>query len=522
MPDPISALEQELEALRKAFEFSFAGIEKRLPLQQRDELARRIRRMPFPKDAVSNFRYQNLLQRLLSYEQYWDRTIKAIENGTYERDIRRADRRDREAGRTVPEPNATGNPEVRQAISDEAERYLSQMLGQQPASATKETPPTEGQGQDFKIPMRGHALRHLHLPQRDLPGSQEAAQPPSTPGTAPATHPLRPTLPSGMPIIRPIQDQAHPDAPHAEPGSNKPKTGAIPVFPPLVKGAPSTAPHTAQAPLPTAATPLPMSSTPRPLHTPGASRPSRPIPLYLQQNQGSTSAEPNLQPGSQPAQPPHPLPHPAAQKHLTPAPFMPLTPPAQNPTPRPQAARTSQQMPQSGPIPSSSTSQRPSHAMPIVSPQWIANQTQQRPSQPMPQVTPQTPAAPQRPSRAMPIVSPQMLAGQTTPRPSQLMPQVTPRPANPVPQRPSHSMPIVSPQWIANQAQQRPSQPMQQMPQATPNPARPSQSMPQRPLSPQPAHPHESDASKATPKPLPQSLPQLPMRGSSKAHQGEP
>ena len=83
-------LEQELielstriERLRVHYQQYFLGIEKVPPLVLREQLERRIRESPLhdTKRAVFKFRFQSLLQRLRTYEVYWDRLQRDIEEG---------------------------------------------------------------------------------------------------------------------------------------------------------------------------------------------------------------------------------------------------------------------------------------------------------------------------------------------------------------------------------------------------------------------------------------------------------
>ncbi|MBU1896757.1 hypothetical protein KKB55_03185, partial [Myxococcota bacterium] len=134
MSDAMASLEQELEDLKREFELYFMGLEKRQPTKTRERLAQQIRRHNPGKETVDRFKHQNLLQRLMTYERYWERTLKAIENGTYERDIRKANRREAERGISDNQKPRTEAEEAQaakraQAVSDEASDFLNQLLG---------------------------------------------------------------------------------------------------------------------------------------------------------------------------------------------------------------------------------------------------------------------------------------------------------------------------------------------------------------------------------------------------------
>lgn len=97
--DELTSLQGKLESLKHLMEQYFMGIEKRLPAKQRDQVTREIRRFQPSNDAVARFKYQNLMQRLMTLERYWQRTIKAIEDGRYHRDVFKADFRTQNARR---------------------------------------------------------------------------------------------------------------------------------------------------------------------------------------------------------------------------------------------------------------------------------------------------------------------------------------------------------------------------------------------------------------------------------------
>ncbi len=90
------ALEEELtdlagriERLRVLYQQYFMGMERVPPLVQREQLERRIRESPLNdvRRAAFKFRFHSLLQRLRTYEVYWDRLQRDIEEGRVERGV---------------------------------------------------------------------------------------------------------------------------------------------------------------------------------------------------------------------------------------------------------------------------------------------------------------------------------------------------------------------------------------------------------------------------------------------------
>ncbi|MDI1451372.1 hypothetical protein QHF85_45445, partial [Polyangium sp. 6x1] len=85
-------LDSRLERLRALYEQYFLGIERLEPLVPRKELDRRI--MLLRREQIRNtalrFKFQTLIQRYNTFQQYWGRVAREIENGTYQRDVLRA------------------------------------------------------------------------------------------------------------------------------------------------------------------------------------------------------------------------------------------------------------------------------------------------------------------------------------------------------------------------------------------------------------------------------------------------
>ena len=110
--EDISILESEMASLKIEYEKYFMRIVKREPIKLRASVERIIRR--HSGAAISNtgdkFKFQSLVAKYASYKQYWMRTLKAIEAGTY--------RRRSEGGASIPSaPAAIRPPEKRQVSS---------------------------------------------------------------------------------------------------------------------------------------------------------------------------------------------------------------------------------------------------------------------------------------------------------------------------------------------------------------------------------------------------------------------
>ncbi len=85
-------LESDLAALKASYEQFFLGVERKPPNQKHDALKRKMNllRNSFVRQTAAKFRVQNLAQKLATYERLWARTLKEMEDGTYRRDIFKA------------------------------------------------------------------------------------------------------------------------------------------------------------------------------------------------------------------------------------------------------------------------------------------------------------------------------------------------------------------------------------------------------------------------------------------------
>jgi hypothetical protein len=152
----LNDLENKLDRLRALYDQYFTGIERLEPLIPKKDLDRRIaalRRVKLRNTGL-RFRTQMLIQKYTTYQTYWKRVARQIEEGTYRRDVMRARQR-REQARTdrqsdKPGPKAYdvdldnemsmedalfGSPEVDAALSS-----LAGGANAEPAPAPKPAP----------------------------------------------------------------------------------------------------------------------------------------------------------------------------------------------------------------------------------------------------------------------------------------------------------------------------------------------------------------------------------------------
>ena len=90
----LEELESRLERLRALYEQYFLGFEKIEPQVARKDVDRRIYvlRREKIRNTGKRFKLQTIIQRYNTFQQYWQRICREIENGTYKRHLARAER----------------------------------------------------------------------------------------------------------------------------------------------------------------------------------------------------------------------------------------------------------------------------------------------------------------------------------------------------------------------------------------------------------------------------------------------
>lgn len=90
----LEELETRLERLRALYEQYFLGFEKIEPSVARKDVDRRIYLLRREKirNTGKRFKLQTIIQRYNTFQQYWQRICREIENGTYKRHLARAER----------------------------------------------------------------------------------------------------------------------------------------------------------------------------------------------------------------------------------------------------------------------------------------------------------------------------------------------------------------------------------------------------------------------------------------------
>lgn len=121
----LDQIEQALKELIVTFEQYFAGVEKRAPINDRVNLQRRLLHFANRRIIQTDlrFRYQNLATRFHQYCGHWDRILRLIDEGRYERHLIKS-----KSSASLPNETAVPNGAVKSAAEPELERIYGELL----------------------------------------------------------------------------------------------------------------------------------------------------------------------------------------------------------------------------------------------------------------------------------------------------------------------------------------------------------------------------------------------------------
>lgn len=142
--DLLSELELAIDRLRSRYEQYFMGIEKVEPQITRREVVRAIG--AFQKLDVrstgARYRFNSLNQKFMTFQTYWNRTMRAIEAGTYAPHVVRAGQRAAREGKEMPDEVMRALPaRLRAQIEREREQVAKRAAtGSSPAGRAAPAP----------------------------------------------------------------------------------------------------------------------------------------------------------------------------------------------------------------------------------------------------------------------------------------------------------------------------------------------------------------------------------------------
>ncbi len=241
----VGELETRVDRLRSLYDQYFMGIERIAPAVPHKDVDRRIQvlRKEQIRNTAVRFRFQMILQRYNTYQSHWQRICRQIEEGTYKRDLLRAQRKLKPVPEEMPEPPPPEPP-----------------------------PPEPPRPQVAPAPVAVLAAKKVETLELDDFGDLDRAL--ADPAAKPA--PAKPAAPAPpRPMWRKVGDKPAPPAPlpqNAAPPAPAPKPAQKPAPPPLpprreappllaaAKPAPPVAPKPAPpAPAPAARSPADLS-----------------------------------------------------------------------------------------------------------------------------------------------------------------------------------------------------------------------------------------------------------------------
>jgi hypothetical protein len=214
----IGDLEIAVDRLRSLYEQYFMGIEKIEPTVARKDVDRRV--YTLRKEQIRNtalrFRFHMLLQRYNTYQTYWQRICRDIENGTYKRHVIRAQRRfgaKRQSARPSLAPPGADRPLADELAELDREFAPAEMLADGDVELDEELPPASPRRTPLRPPPLSPrpAVGAAHVP---IAFGRTPRPPAKTP--RPPAPPQRPDSlpPFTLPAVRPdLARAAVPQAP---------------------------------------------------------------------------------------------------------------------------------------------------------------------------------------------------------------------------------------------------------------------------------------------------------------------
>lgn len=231
----LSDVEVRLERLRALYEQYFQGVERLEPTVPAKELDRRIRALrkaqPTVRNTALRFRFQTVWQRYTTFQTYWRRVARQIEEGTYRRDLMKARARREEQRRQREERRpATRSHDLDLSV----DINVDEAMAQAEHSVDRPTTPSPRPASSAPVPRASKPPRSFVSPFARTPGSQgsQVSLRPATPGGQPPT-PGAAKGPGGQP-----------------PTPGRPPTPAAAKAPPPVPGAAKPAPPRGSGPTP--------------------------------------------------------------------------------------------------------------------------------------------------------------------------------------------------------------------------------------------------------------------------------
>lgn len=136
--DLLDTLDTSLDRVKVLYEQYFLGIQKQPPTFLHTDIERKIRELSQLqiRNTALRYRFATLQQKYGSYNSYWRRTLRQIENGTYIRNLHKIGREAARTGAAVPEEILAAMPKrMREQVKRDREAAvaLARMREQAPS-----------------------------------------------------------------------------------------------------------------------------------------------------------------------------------------------------------------------------------------------------------------------------------------------------------------------------------------------------------------------------------------------------
>ena len=121
-------IDKTMERLKSLYEQFFLGLQKQAPAHLHNDVERRIRELMQIqiRNTGLRYRYATLQQKFGSYNSYWRRTLRQIEQGTYIRQLAKISRKAAETGDDIPEEILAAMPKrMREQVKRDREQALA-------------------------------------------------------------------------------------------------------------------------------------------------------------------------------------------------------------------------------------------------------------------------------------------------------------------------------------------------------------------------------------------------------------
>ncbi len=126
--EALDLIDKTMDRVKSLYEQYFLGIQKQPPTFIHSDLERKLRDLAQVqiRNTALRYRYATLQQKFSSYNSYWRRTLRQIENGSYTRSLAKLGRKSVETGEDIPEEILAKMPKrMREAVKRDREQARS-------------------------------------------------------------------------------------------------------------------------------------------------------------------------------------------------------------------------------------------------------------------------------------------------------------------------------------------------------------------------------------------------------------